>query len=108
VSITGEELLRVMWAGQHLNSYRSSWGWRDGAVVKNIHCASRGPSFDPQHPHGGSRPSLTSVLPRDPRPSSDLHSNQDQAYTWYTDTCRLNTHTHNIKYIYIYILQVIG
>jgi len=26
-------------------------GWRDGSVVKNPDCSSRGPRFESQHPH---------------------------------------------------------
>jgi hypothetical protein len=30
-------------------------GWRDGSVVKNTDCSSRGPEFNSQQPHGGSQ-----------------------------------------------------
>jgi len=33
-------------------------GWRDGSVVKNTVCSSRGPEFKSQQPHGGSQPSV--------------------------------------------------
>jgi hypothetical protein len=33
-------------------------GWRDGSVVKNTDCSSRGPEFNSQQPHGGSQPSV--------------------------------------------------
>jgi hypothetical protein len=33
-------------------------GWRDGSVVKNTACSSRGPEFKSQQPHGGSQPSV--------------------------------------------------
>jgi hypothetical protein len=32
-------------------------GWRDGSVVKITDCSSRGPEFNSQQPHGGSKPS---------------------------------------------------
>jgi hypothetical protein len=32
------------------------------SVVKSTHCCDRGPKFNSQHPHGGSQPSLSSVL----------------------------------------------
>jgi hypothetical protein len=34
------------------------WGWRDGSVVKNTGCSSRGPEFKSQQPHGGSQSSV--------------------------------------------------
>jgi hypothetical protein len=34
-------------------------GWRDGSAVENTDCSSRGPEFNSQQPHGGSRPSVT-------------------------------------------------
>jgi hypothetical protein len=33
-------------------------GWRDGSAVKSIDCSSRGPEFNSQQPHGGSKPSV--------------------------------------------------
>jgi hypothetical protein len=33
-------------------------GWRDGSVVKNTDCFSRGPEFKSQQPHGGSQLSV--------------------------------------------------
>jgi hypothetical protein len=33
-------------------------GWRDGSAVKITDCPSRGPEFNSQQPHGGSRPSV--------------------------------------------------
>jgi hypothetical protein len=30
-------------------------GWRDGSVVKNTDCSSRGPEFKSQQSHGGSQ-----------------------------------------------------
>jgi hypothetical protein len=33
-------------------------GWRDGSVVKNTDCSSRGPEFKSQLSHGGSQPSV--------------------------------------------------
>jgi hypothetical protein len=33
-------------------------GWRDGSVVKNTDCSSRGPEFKSQQPHGGLQPSV--------------------------------------------------
>jgi hypothetical protein len=32
--------------------------WRDGSVVKNTDCSSRGPEFSSQQPQGGSQPSV--------------------------------------------------
>jgi hypothetical protein len=34
------------------------WGWRDGSVVKNTDCSSKGPEFKSKQPHGGSQPSV--------------------------------------------------
>ena len=42
-------------------------GWRDGSVV-NTGCSSRGPGFNFQNPHGGSRPLVVPVS-RDLLPS---------------------------------------
>jgi hypothetical protein len=36
----------------------SNWGWRDGLEVKSTVCSSRGPEFNSQQPHGGSKPSV--------------------------------------------------
>ena len=36
-------------------------GWRDGSEVKSIACASKGPEFNSQQPHGGSQPSVMGV-----------------------------------------------
>ena len=33
-------------------------GWRDGLEVKRTDCSSRGPEFNSQQPHGGSKPSV--------------------------------------------------
>jgi len=33
-------------------------GWRDGSEVKSTVCSSRGPEFNSQKPHGGSKPSI--------------------------------------------------
>jgi hypothetical protein len=35
--------------------------WRDGSVVKNSDCSSRGPAFNTQQPHGGSQPSVMKI-----------------------------------------------
>ena len=35
-----------------------SLGWRDGSEVKSTGFSSRGPEFNSQQPHGGSRPSV--------------------------------------------------
>lgn len=50
-----------------------SWGWRNGSVIKSTGCASRGPRFKSQHPHGCSplpcncnynfSPSVSNTLP---------------------------------------------
>jgi hypothetical protein len=32
--------------------------WRDGSVVMNTDCSSRGPEFNSKQPHGGSQPSV--------------------------------------------------
>jgi hypothetical protein len=42
---------------------KSKWthtirGWRDGSVVKNTDCSSRGPEFNSQQLHDGSQPSV--------------------------------------------------
>jgi hypothetical protein len=37
------------------------WGWRDGSMVKSTSCSSSGPRFDPYHPRGGSKLSITTV-----------------------------------------------
>lgn len=50
-------------------------GWRDGSVIKNICCSSRGTEFNSQYPHDGSQPSIISV-PRDLTPFSNLHGYQ--------------------------------
>jgi hypothetical protein len=42
--------------------------WRDGSVVENTDCSSRGPEFSSQQPHGGSQPSVK----WDPMPSSGV------------------------------------
>ncbi|CAO2590642.1 hypothetical protein LEMLEM_LOCUS5939, partial [Lemmus lemmus] len=48
----------------------TSWGWRDGSVVKSTDCSSRGPGFNSQHPHGSSQ------LSEDPVPGDlTLHTN---------------------------------
>jgi hypothetical protein len=36
-------------------------GYRNGPVVENTGCFSKGPRFDSQHPHDGSEPSETPV-----------------------------------------------
>jgi hypothetical protein len=33
-------------------------GWRDGSAVQSTTCSSRGPEFESQQPHGGSKPSV--------------------------------------------------
>jgi hypothetical protein len=33
-------------------------GWRDGSVVKNTDCSSKGPEFNFQQSYGGSQPSV--------------------------------------------------
>jgi len=66
--------------------------WRDGSVVRNTVCSSRGPEFNSQHPHGSSQPSVT-PLPGDPTP---LHRY----------TCRQNTTAH--KKIHCFIREKNG
>lgn len=36
--------------------------WRDGSAAKSSGCSTKGPEFDPQHPHGASQLSITLVL----------------------------------------------
>lgn len=36
--------------------------WRDGSLVKNTGCSSSGASFDSQHPHDSSPPSVTPAI----------------------------------------------
>lgn len=36
--------------------------WRDGSMVKNACCSYRGARFSFKHPHGGSKPPITSIL----------------------------------------------
>lgn len=47
-------------------------GLRDGSTVKSTGDSSRGPGFNPQHPHGGSQPSLAPIL-GNTMPSSGFH-----------------------------------
>lgn len=37
-------------------SKKEKQSWRDGLVVKNTECSSRGPNFNSQQPHGDSKP----------------------------------------------------
>ena len=66
--------------GQEIN--KDSLGLRDDSVVKSTGCSSRGPRFEPQHPHVGSQPSITPA-PGDLVTSSGLegHYTQCGAYT---------------------------
>jgi hypothetical protein len=42
-----------------LRNKKSKYGvWRDGSVVKNTDCSSKGSEFNSQQPHGGSQPSV--------------------------------------------------
>jgi hypothetical protein len=36
-------------------------GWRDDSVVKSTDCSSRGPEFNSQQPHGGSKTSVMGI-----------------------------------------------
>ena len=45
-----------MWFSEDLKT--KNRGWRDGSVVKNTDCSSKGPEFKSQQPHGGSQPSI--------------------------------------------------
>lgn len=63
-------------------------------TVKNIHCLYRELRFSGQHPHGGSKLSITPVL-GDSKPSSDLC--RHQVYPWCTYIYAGKTHTHKIK-----------
>ena len=49
------------WSGENVcleSLQKVMRGWRDGSVVKNTVCSSRGPEFNSQKPHGGSQPSV--------------------------------------------------
>lgn len=57
-------------------------GRRDGSVVRNIGCSSRGPGLESQHPHGGLQPPVT-PFSGDGMPSSGFC--RHQASKWDTD-----------------------
>ena len=57
-------------------------GWSDGSVAKSTDCSFREPRFYPQHPHGGSQPSVAPD-PGDPMASSGFYRNQ--TCTWHMD-----------------------
>jgi hypothetical protein len=67
--------LKIKWVGRG--------GYRDGSVAKSTDCSSKGPWFNPQHPHGSSQLSVT-LVPRDPSPA-------------HRHTCRKNTNAHKIR-----------
>lgn len=62
-------------------AYRSEWAMkiqRSGLerwLAQQLSLLIVSPGFGYQHPHGASQPSVT-PLPRDPKPSSDLHGHQ--------------------------------
>lgn len=64
--------------------------WRDGSAVMNTGCSSRGPGFNPQHPHDGSQPPVTPAA-GDLTPSSSLQGYH--THRMYRHTCRQNTGT---------------
>ena len=43
-------------------SKKQNEGWRDGSVVKSTGCSSGDHEFKSQQPHGGSQPSVPSVM----------------------------------------------
>jgi hypothetical protein len=49
-------------------------GWRDGSVVKNTDCSSKGPEFNSQQPHGGSHPPVLRSLTPSSGASEDSYS----------------------------------
>jgi hypothetical protein len=52
------EPLRAMLIQSTTVKKMSLGDWRDGSVVKNTDCSSRGPEFNFQQPHGGSQSSV--------------------------------------------------
>lgn len=42
-------------------NFIGEWDWSIGSVVKNTCCSGKGPTFNPQQAHGGSRPSVAPV-----------------------------------------------
>lgn len=75
-------LVQVRIPSTHIKS--QVWGWGDGSAAKRADCSCGGPGFSPQHPQGGSWPSLT-LAPGDPMSSSDL---------WAWRTRMMHTHIH--------------
>lgn len=70
--------------GQYLEKNVEHRGWSlDGSEVKTTCCSCRGPRFSSQHPHGGSKPSVTPVL-QNLVPSSDLFKHQAGSWCIYT------------------------
>jgi hypothetical protein len=61
----------------------TSWGWRDGSVVKGIGCFSRRPRFNSYHLHGSSQLIITPV----PEALAPSHRY----------TTKQNTNIHEIK-----------
>lgn len=69
------------------NDAKPEWeaGWRGGLAVNSADCSSREPGVDSQHPHSGSKPSITPIL------LCLL------AFLGISHTHKQNTHTHKIK-----------
>lgn len=75
----------IQWAffsASVLTTFEAPQGRSDSSVVKSQCCSSRGPGFKAQHPHGGSKPSVTPVSGA-LIPTSGLH--RHQAHIWCID-----------------------
>lgn len=70
----------------------------DGSAAKSTCCSCRGPEVNSQHPHGGTRPSVT-LVPGDLLTSSCLYGHLHTLV--HRHMCRPNTHTHKQKEMWI-------
>jgi hypothetical protein len=61
----------ISWVFFNFKKMSLSKNWGGGSVVKSTGCSSRGTRFSPQHPHGGSYPSIIPI-PKDLKTSSGL------------------------------------
>ena len=71
------------------------WSWRGGSAVKNTCYSESKPCLGSQYPHGGSQ-AFIPPIPGNPI-WYPLLTSSGTGHTCDTQTCRQNTHTHQIN-----------
>lgn len=75
--------------GEQLSKYWGQEEWRDGSVIRNTDCSSKGSWFSSQFPHGDPKPSVIPVA-RYLCPPLALQAQSTHMVHIHTDICTAN------------------